>query len=112
LKRGEVLELKEEGEEPVLYTTEFYQPKFTVHVKQKKERTELSFSTNPGINLSRVLIEDPQKHLYYLGTAGTLDEKDVWLLPNDISFSKNKENSSWHIRLDRYSSLYYDFVIE
>ena len=112
LKKGEVLELVEHGEDPVFCTVDGWQPKFTVYVKAKKNTTELSFSTNPGINLSRVMIEDPQKRLYCLGTSGTLDSKAVWLLPSDISFSKSKENSNWHIRLDRYSSCIYDFVIE
>lgn len=112
LKKGEVLELAEQGEEPEFCTVDGWQPKFTIYVRPKKDGTELSFSTNPGINLSRVMVEDPQKRRYYLGMSGTLDHKDVWLLPPDISFSKNKENSSWHIRLDRYSSCIYDYVIE
>lgn len=112
IKKGEVLELMEEGEAPVLYTVDHWNPSFTVFVKSKKDMTELKLSTNPGISISRILIEDPQKRLYYLGTKGTLDEREIWYLPPDIVFSKNKENASWHIRLDRYSSCNYDYVIQ
>ena len=112
LRKGEVLELKEDGEESVLKPLDNYHPKFKLHVRIKHGVTEISFSTNPGLSLSRIMLEDPQKRVYSLGTSGTLDEKNVWYLPADAAFSKNAESSSWHIKLDRYSCCIYEYVIE
>ena len=111
MKKGEVLELREE-EEIVYKTVENYQPSFKVYVRTKKDTAELSFSTNQGLNLSRIIIEDPQKRVYPLGVNGKLDEHDIWYLPVDAAFSKNRENASWHIVLDQYSNCVYDYTIE
>ena len=111
LVKGVVLELKEDDGESELRSF-VYQPRFTLRVHAEKGRTAISFSSNDGIHLSRVMLEDPQKRLYFLGASGTLDEKNVWYLPGDVSFSKDGDGSNWHIKLDKYSSCVYEYNID
>lgn len=112
LKKGEVLEMKEEGEDAVFLSPDNYHPRFSFRAKSKKGATEITFSTNPGLNLSRVRIEDPQKRIYYLATNGTLEDGQVWYLPPDAMFSKNPGTVAWHILLDAYSAEIYDYLME
>lgn len=112
LRNREVLELKEDDGESILKAPDNFRPKFSVSVHSVREGSELSLSTNAGLHISRVMLEDPQKQRYVLGMTGTLNEKNTWYLPQDVSFSKSKEGNGWHIKLDKYSDFVYQYVIK
>ncbi len=112
LRKGEVLELKEDEGESILKAPDNFRPKFSVSVHPVREGSELSLSTNAGLHISRVMLEDPQKQRYVLGMTGTLNENNKWYLPQDVSFSKSKEGNGWHIKLDIYSDFVYQYVIK
>ena len=110
LKNGQVLELKE-GEEVSLQYLD-------VHKKLKMKQVQchgflqISFLANSDLHLSRIQLEDPQKRRYSLGTAGVINEKDRWYLPDDAVFSKNPNKTCWHVLLDRYSECLFELSFD
>ena len=110
LKRGKVLELKE-GEDESL---QFLETRQKLRIRQVPRRgyVEISLSSAGDLHLSRVQLEDPQKHRYRLGTVGTVNEKDKWYLPEDTAFSKKIERICWHVVLDKYSECLFDLSFD
>ncbi len=106
LKRGKVLELRE-GEEEALRCMDA-RSKLKVKLLTRRGAVEISFATTSDLHLSRIQLEDPQKHRFGLGTSGTITEKDRWYLPEDAAFSKKAERSCWHVILDKYSQCLFD----
>lgn len=89
-----------------------YQGYFTFSFKEQKNAVKVWFSDNQRLNLSRIFLVDPDNRRYPLGTDGTLNSKQTWLLPKGTTFSMGEQSGKWHVELDAYSKMVFDIRVE
>lgn len=89
-----------------------YQGYFTFSFKEQKNAVKVWFSDNQKLNLSRIVLVDPDNRRYPLGVDGTLNSKQTWLLPKGTVFSRGEQQGKWHVELDAYSKMVFDIRVE